>query len=317
MINLCTEYSSDFYKNLLENIDIGVYFVDRNRVITFLNKAAEKITGYTAEEVVGRSCKSNLFKHIDQYGNELCIIGCPLHATIGDGMQREAEVYLRHKDGHRIPVRVTTSKITDANGNIIGAVETFQDTSIEHRIEKEKEDLKALAMIDELTNLPNRRYIEEWLIAKHREFKKFDRCYGVLIIDVDNFKKINDSYGHLVGDEMLKVVSKTLSSAARANDLIGRFGGEEFIFVLSGIDSKKLHSIGERICSLVANSSLEVGNIDLAVSVSVGGAVASHYDTIRSLLETADHYMYKAKSTGKNRVCTSCGTDIAGVELNN
>ncbi len=305
-----------FYKSLLENIDLGIYFVDKDRGITFFNKKAEEITGYKAREVIGIRCVDDLFNHLDKYGNKLCLNGCPLKETINDGKIRQAEVFLHHKKGHRVPIRVSTSQIIDKYGNVLGAVETFKDISMEVEIEREKEDLKLLAMIDELTSLPNRRYLEEWIMAKHREFHKFGRKYGVLILDIDNFKNVNDTYGHLVGDEILKVVSKTIQSATRANDIASRFGGEEFVVVVSGTEIQKLHQIGKRMCSLIFNSTLEVGDCDLSVSVSIGGAIVNENDDIKSIMERADSYMYKAKSSGKSRVCTEYGVDIVERELN-
>ncbi len=306
----------DFYQNLLSNISIGIYFVDKNRTITFFNHEAEKITGYTASEVIGTSCKHNLFNHMDQSGNLLCLLGCPLHATMMDGKNRCADVFLHHKDGHRVPIRVSSSQILDDNGNVIGAVETFYDISHEYQMDKENEDLKVLALEDELTQLPNRRYLEEWIIAKHREFKKFKRRYGVLLVDIDNFKYINDTYGHLVGDDMLKVVADTLKGATRANDIAARYGGEEFMLVLSGIDVDKLQSIGKRVCALVYHSTLEVGSKELSVSVSIGGTIVKDSDDIKDVVSRADELLYKSKINGKNRINSDIGESVIGPELN-
>ncbi len=310
------ELESEFYRNLLEHIDLGVYFVDCNREITFFNEKSEKITGYKKEEVIGKACVEDIFQHIDSDGNQLCISGCPLKSTIEDGISRTTDVFLYHKNGYRIPIRIHSSQIKDEKGNVIGAVETFKDMSLEVEIEKENNDLKELAMVDELTDLPNRRCLEEWLIARHREFNKFDRTYGVLIIDIDNFKNINDNYGHLTGDKMLKIVSKTLKSVITSHGVAARLGGEEFVIVASDVNAEKLHQLGKRICSLVFHSTLEVGDTNISVSVSIGGAIVNKHDDIQSLMKRADTYMYKAKTSGKSRVYTEYGEDKVEVELN-
>ena len=111
----------DFYKDLIDNLYDGVYFVDRDRRITYWNKGAERITGFNAERMLGHFCHDNLLNHVTENGVQLCFNGCPLHATMADGRSRQAEIYLHHSDGQRIPVLVRTVPIRDENGEITGA----------------------------------------------------------------------------------------------------------------------------------------------------------------------------------------------------
>ena len=94
----------DSYERIVENLHDGLYFVDQDRIITYWNKAAEQISGFAAEEVLGKSCSDNILTHVDSEGNRLCTEMCPLAATIADGTYRETEIYMHHKSGHRIPV---------------------------------------------------------------------------------------------------------------------------------------------------------------------------------------------------------------------
>lgn len=96
----------DFYKDIIDNLYDGIYFVDRDRVITYWNKGAERITGYAATQTIGHSCRDNLLNHVTANGIQLCMTNCPLAAVMEDGHVREAEVFLHHKDGHRMPVVV-------------------------------------------------------------------------------------------------------------------------------------------------------------------------------------------------------------------
>ncbi len=116
-------YETDFYKNIIDNLYDGVYFVDRDRMITYWNKGAERISGYSAGQVIGRRCRDNLLNHVTANGVELCHDHCPLAAVMEDGRPREAEVYLHHADGHRVPVMVRATALRDEGGNIVGAVE--------------------------------------------------------------------------------------------------------------------------------------------------------------------------------------------------
>lgn len=117
------------YKRVVDNLHEGLYFVDRDRVITYWNKAAERITGYAAEEAVGSACHDNILSHIDGKGHQLCFGLCPLAATMEDQDLRETEVYLHHKNGHRVPVSVRTSAFTDETGKVVGGIELFADIS--------------------------------------------------------------------------------------------------------------------------------------------------------------------------------------------
>jgi PAS domain S-box-containing protein len=121
--------SDEFYKQLLDNLYDGVYFVDRDRRITYWNRAAEKLTGFSADEVVGRSCFDNILNHVDACGTDLCHGRCPLSFTMEDGCSREADVFLRHKRGHRVSVSVRATPISDDQGRIVGAIEIFSDNS--------------------------------------------------------------------------------------------------------------------------------------------------------------------------------------------
>ena len=118
-----------YYRELLDNLYDGVFFVDSNKTITYWNRAAENITGYTCEDVVGKSCSDNILVHVDEKGTPLYDSGCPLQAVIEDGKSREINAFLKHLDGHMLPVLVKVNAIHDANGSIIGGIQSFNDNS--------------------------------------------------------------------------------------------------------------------------------------------------------------------------------------------
>jgi diguanylate cyclase with PAS/PAC sensor len=124
------------YKKLLDEMYDGVYFVDRQRRIMYWNRGAERISGYSADEVIGRFCGDNLLRHVDACGRRLCTGMCPLAAAMHDGQPRQAEVILHHKQGHRVPVLVRVTPIRDAQGAIIGALEVFSDNSRQKAAQK-------------------------------------------------------------------------------------------------------------------------------------------------------------------------------------
>ena len=295
----------DSYERIIENLHDGLYLVDRNRIITYWNKSAEKITGFTGDEVVGRPCSDNILTHIDSEGNSLCNGMCPLFATIADGKPRETNVYLHHKDGHRVPVSVRVSTISDKDGNIVGGIELFTDISNQAANELRVKELEKLALLDNLTQLANRNYIEREIQSRFEENKRFHVPFAILFIDVDHFKKCNDTYGHDVGDDVLKFIANTFVSNARPFDLYGRWGGEEFLGIIRNINSEDLESLGNRLRTLIENSYIIHEDKKLYVTVSIGATTVKEGDSAVSLIKRADTLLYKSKEAGRN--CLTIG----------
>ena len=297
-----TRLDDNNYRTILEELYDGLYFVDHERKITFWNKAAERITGYRADEVLGSSCADNILVHVDDAGNNLCLNHCPLSATIQDRTPRSAHVYLHHKQGHRVPVSVRVTPLVDDQGKIIGAVELFSDLTNYQANELRVKELEQLALIDKLTQLANRRYLEQQLEKSVREFQRTNISFALYFFDIDHFKQINDNHGHDIGDEVLKILSKTLIQNARPFDLYGRWGGEEFIAVIRNLNEDHLFSFGERLRTLIEQSYLELSKERLSVTVSIGGTLIQKDDSLDSLIKRADRLLYTSKKNGRNRL---------------
>ena len=296
------EISKKSFSEILDNLHEGLYAVDRNRTITYWNKSAELISGFSAAEVLGRTCSDNILTHVDEKGNSLCLGKCPLAYTMEDGKPRESKVFLHHKDGHRVQVAVKVNPVTDGAGNLIGGVELFVESG-HHRIPVSKiRELEKMAMLDNLTELPNRNYLDRELGRKLEETKLYNLTFGFLFMDVDHFKKFNDTYGHEVGDQVLKFVGKTLSASTRASDVFGRWGGEEFVGVLSDVNRDNLEVMGNRLRMLVESSYIIHNNKKLSVTISVGASLSRYDDTLESLMRRADTLMYASKQAGRNRL---------------
>lgn len=295
---------NNFYRDLIDNLADGIYFIDRERKITYWNKGAEHITGYPGAKVVGHYCYDNLLNHVNIDGELLCKNKCPLVTCMENDSIVSADVYLRHADGHRVPIKVRASPMRDPDGKIIGAVETFSNESEGLSIRKELLELRHTAQTDALTGVGNRHFIEGRLhaVVSEQEFrKKLD--VGVLFFDIDNFKLVNDSYGHDIGDKVLKMTAATVSENLRKSDIIGRWGGEEFLVILYDISSlKSLTFIAEKIRLLVECSRLEIANSGVQVSISIGATLLQPLDTPESILRRVDSLMYESKHTGRNRV---------------
>ena len=294
---------SEFYKDIIDNLYDGVYFVDRDRVITYWNKGAERITGYTATQTVGRACRDNLLNHMTSNGTQLCLTNCPLAAVMEDGQEREAEVFVHHADGHRLPIVVRASAMRDRHGNIIGAIESFSNNASVIEARSKLRELRRETLIDPLTGIGNRKYLDARLNAAITEFQHSDCVAGLLFMDVDHFKQFNDTYGHTIGDHVLRMVAKSIQYGIRATDTLGRWGGEEFVAILHDVhDMETLQIPAEKVRNLVGHSRMDVNGMHLSVTISVGGTLLQPGDTPDSIIQRADQLMYESKRAGRNRV---------------
>lgn len=294
---------NDFYKDIIDNLYDGVYFVDRDRVIIYWNKGAERITGYSAEQTLGRACRDNLLNHVTANGVPLCLNNCPLAGVMEDGREREAEVFVHHADGHRIPIVIRATAMRDETGHIIGAVESFSSNANVIETRSKLRQMRRAATTDLLTGAGNRMQLEGRLNAVIAEYQHTQSPSGLLFMDVDHFKQFNDTYGHNIGDDVLRMVAKTIRYAIRNTDTVGRWGGEEFIAILYDLpDLNALMGPAEKVRALVEHSRLDLNDKHLSVTLSIGGTLLQPGDTAASLVERADRLMYQSKKAGRNRV---------------
>lgn len=290
-------------RDVFAAIQDGVYFTDRERRITFWNQAAERISGYPAGEVLGRRCSDNILIHVDTDGTNLCKGQCPLARAMDGQCELDAKVYLHHRDGHRVPVDVHIVPIVDrTTGAVQGGIEVFSDAVDRQTLIEKIADLERLALLDPLTGVANRRYLEsavETLLDQHH---RYGWPFGILFADIDDFKRINDSFSHATGDRVLRVLARTLQENVRSFDTVGRWGGEEFVLLLRNIDGTRLERIGRKMRLLVADAMFWEGERVVQVTLSQGGTMATAEDTPASLIERADRLMYESKRAGKNRL---------------
>jgi diguanylate cyclase (GGDEF)-like protein/PAS domain S-box-containing protein len=296
------QVGDSFFKTVIDQMYDGVYFTDRSRRITYWNHGAERITGYDQDEVMGTFCKDHILMHVNDKGEVLCTELCPLAKTMRDGSIREADVYLHHKDGHRVPVTIRVNPIHDQQGDVIGAVEVFTNSASKiAALEKIKEWQEA-AYIDPLTSVGNRRYTEIMLKNVFDDYCNQGLLFGLLFIDIDHFKQVNDIYGHQVGDRVLQMVAQTLSSNVKSFDFVGRWGGEEFLIVIMNVDQERLLSRADMLCHLVEQSHLVIDDGIVNCTISIGAALVNNDSDWQYVLRRADQNLYNSKKLGRNRV---------------
>jgi len=294
---------------LLEGLFDGVLLVGPDGRIVFWNRGAERITGFRALEVVGLEC-CEVIRHHDYRRQPLCpgrrcLVQAPQAAE--DGV-REALVYIQHRQGRRVPVIARTSMVHGPDG-CPGVLEVFSDSRLGMIRNKHLAELKRLALVDPLTGLGNRRYGEAVLSLRIQECADQGTRVGILMADLDNFKQINDSHGHHAGDEVLCTVGRIFSSGLRAADTVARWGGEEFLFILSNMEQDDLEVVAEKLRAEVESVVIRWRGCALKLTVSLGGCLLEEGDTRDSVLDRADARLYRSKRSGRNRVTLDAASD--------
>jgi two-component system, cell cycle response regulator len=167
------------------------------------------------------------------------------------------------------------------------------------------ETLEHAALTDALTGMQNRRYFDDALKEYLEEFRRIEKPIGLIVLDLDHFKTVNDTHGHDVGDEVLRQVSGCLRNFTRYHDIAARIGGEEFAVVAPNMDLDGLSKFAERIRRAVSDLVIVSGNVRLKVTTSIGVAAWDGIEAPDSFYRRADTMLYKAKREGRNRVCAA------------
>jgi diguanylate cyclase (GGDEF)-like protein len=165
-------------------------------------------------------------------------------------------------------------------------------------------DLTELATTDSLTRIPNRRATQDFFEKELSRAQRNNIEFSILLIDLDNFKQINDKYGHAMGDIALVKTARIFQSAIRKQDIVGRWGGEEFLIILPGTTEQNAQILAERLRSEIANAEFKNSTLTVIVTVSIGIAFSNHTDSMDVILKKADDALYVAKAT-KNAVATA------------
>jgi len=277
----------------------SLLITDANCIILRVNQAFTQSTGYTADEVIGESAymfKSNLHTadfYIDVWDS--------IHKTGA----WQGEIWARRKNGEVYPKWLTISAVSGKDGEVSHYVGAGIDITQRKAAE---EEIRNLAFYDSLTGLPNRRLLIDRL--KHAlAASARSKMYGaVLFLDLDNFKTLNDTLGHDVGDLLLQQVAKRLSAASREDDTIARIGGDEFVVILENLSDKTIEAAeyAKVICDkylTILNESYTLSKYECHSSPSIGVTLFNdHQSGIEELLKQADIAMYQAKKAGRNAI---------------
>ncbi|MDI6698523.1 MAG: diguanylate cyclase [Candidatus Saccharicenans sp.] len=280
---------------ILSSITDGVISTDRAGIINFINPVAEKLLGKSSEAAVGQPLEKIFLVQEGSVGRTL---GLNLE-SLSSGFSNEQDFYLLRGED-RLPVELRSSLIRDEAGGLAGLVLVFRDIT-QRKLQEER--LNYLAIHDALTNLPNRLLFNDRLRIGLEQARRKNLMLGVIMLDLDFFKVINDTYGHSFGDLVLIEAGKILKQLTRKTDTVARFGGDEFTVLLGELQTAETGlQIAERIVQAF-NLPMTVDNRKMVITASLGLAFfPDHGQEPEELLKQADLALYAAKDAGRNRV---------------
>lgn len=314
----------EHYRLLAENSMDVITVLSPGLLVEYASPSVKKILGYRAEEIMG----TKLLEWVHPEDTEHVRISMNHRIQI-PGPSPALEFRLKHKDGSwRILEAVANNLIYDSG--VCGIILTSRDISDRKQMEQElrkaynqmssltrdlekvntelrksNEQLAEISRRDPLTGLFNRKAAIEIVGNLFRRWRENGTQFSVQIIDVDSFKFINDTYGHLTGDTALRVISSALLASTDPQDMASRFGGDEFLVALSGKGIQESMQVGRNILNLLNKNTIQVDGVPIRITVSIGVATVSLSDfNLDSLLNRADQALYRAKKLGKNQVAS-------------
>lgn len=291
-----------FLRDLLDHVHDGLCFVDPSMTVVFWNRGAERLTGYAAAEVVGTRYGDSVLVAADPEGLALEGHESVLEDALNAGETRSARVFCRHRDGHAVPLSLRAVPIEDQDGVVAGAALSFSDDAENRHLREQVVRLSRAASTDALTGLPNRRAFDEALDLAFYRFERHGHLFGLILLDLDHFKSVNDRFGHATGDLMLQAVARTLGTVRRRDETAARWGGEEFTVLVQPVDGiPDLAAAADRIQRTIARTSIYAGKERVAVTASLGATLVRAEDDPERLIARADALLYSSKAAGRNR----------------
>lgn len=300
--------SHALYNAVFRSSPYSIITVDPDGVIIAANPAAEHLLWYREEEMIGRRSldlihdATELEKHAKELSVETNENIAPGFAALihkaSRGIIEEIEWRYIRKDGSPVAVGLTIAPLRGEDERIIGYLGFAQDITDRKRAE---EYIRYLAYHDEVTGLPNRALLKDRLEVAIRRARRFGHKVGVLLVDLDNFKRINDSLGHHIGDEVLSKTARRLKEAVRSTDTVARMGGDEFVAIISDAGTAEdVAKVAEQILDSFREP-MVVGSHRLKITPSVGVCLSpDDGDEADALIMRADTAMYEAKAKGRD-----------------
>lgn len=301
----------------IESLYDGFYIVNSDFQFVVFSPGLEKLTDIHATDILGEAWTGNSLPITNKEGSSLSTSECSMNRVIANGKPMTTEFMLERPGGRLINIEVQSVPVFGEDGHLVGVAEIFRDLSRSLKRPQEFTDLKLAASIDALTSVANRGELETQLTIMLSHFN--DRSnpipLSIVFIDVDHFKNINDTYGHSIGDDVLIELARLFQHETYSGELVGRYGGEEFVILCPETNQEQAIKKAERLRLAISN--LKIDNTSkIRLSASFGVTQVEEGDTVESLFRRADKALYQAKESGRNRVCSlTCQQLLSGENI--
>jgi diguanylate cyclase (GGDEF)-like protein/PAS domain S-box-containing protein len=296
-----TLVDADFFRSVLEGLHAGVYVVDRNGKTLFWNDGAERVTGYLRQDVVGRACGDNFLGEADSEARDLSGALAPVAVVIREGKPLEAHISLRHRSGHRIPVQLWAFPIRDAQGAIVGAVQTFEESVPVADFERRHTKLATYGCLDQASGVLNHGMVQAHLRENLGMFAEQPVPFSILCIQIDGLEHIQARDGPGAIASVLRVVGQTLENSLRPTDFLGRWQDNQFLGILTECNGSEIALAAERLRRMVSTSKIQWWGDFLPVTISLGATAVRPGDTAEAMVQRAGAALRESSDAGGNR----------------
>jgi diguanylate cyclase (GGDEF)-like protein/PAS domain S-box-containing protein len=275
------------YRTILDSIQTGVYFVDRNRRILFWNAGAERITGYQRHEVVGHLSRENILATCNDQGCESCGASCPFSTTLLEGKSKEANVHLHHKTGHHIAVHAWLTPIRDEHGSVLGAAASFDVLGKGVARIRQKGAFANHACLDEATGVPNQSFSNFHLRENLAGFAEYQVPFSIIVVHIERFDHHKAAFGHEAMISILDAVVESIRNSIRPTDFLGRWAEDQFLVIALNCTTNGLVKLTERMRKIFGRLTLHWWGDELSVTTRLGTASVQTGDTPETLIQRA------------------------------
>ncbi len=291
------------YLHLLESMYDGFTIVDSDMKHVLWNRGAEKLFGRPVRTMIGQTWSPQKMALHDSQDRPLPESAYPINQVLENEEPLFSTVRIQHTSGEWIDVEVQTLPITDEQGKLHGIVEIFRNQNRPSSNSLEYKELQKVATQDALTSVANRGELETNLARWMSDFssQKKSRPFSVIFLDIDFFKSINDNYGHNVGDEVLISLARLMKTECYSGELVGRYGGEEFVILCPDTTLEQGVQRAERLRKAIVKADVSTTRSEIRVTSSFGVSEAEQGDSVESVIRRADKALYVSKETGRNK----------------
>jgi diguanylate cyclase (GGDEF)-like protein/PAS domain S-box-containing protein len=292
----------EIYQIVLDNLQTGVYIVDRDRRIRFWNEGAEQITGYLRQDVVGRLLRDHLLTSEGDAELLESKTDDPINLAFRDGKPSTVDVSILHKDGYRVPIVLRTNPIRNTHGAVIGAAESFEKNRSASDWTRRQPGFADFGCLDAVTGVAAQSFMETQLRENLTAFAEHNIPFGILLVRIDHMDQFRASRGPGVVSTILRVIAQSVENCVRPSDLVGCWGEDQFLAILLECKESQVAFVGERVRKMIGRSEIEWWGDKFSVTSPVGGAGCRPGDKSEELVARAVASLKESIGKGGNCV---------------